>query len=389
MAETQAPKFDRTKFKPTKLADFEKQEEEIKDIVGSSYEKRDGMVYHSYKDNGKHTFRLFPAHPDSENQNFLIPKFINPLEVEVDEYNNGEKTGKRVLKRKNIFNARIHGGVDVDLVEEYIKMVEKQANEKFKGDQKKCKDYLVPVYGQYIGTNNANNVFGIKLQESYICYANRIERDKEPVFGRLELTKGIRANLKTQAALLEDEDDPIGTEPYTDVEDGRNLVIFTDSTKKGSDRYTISTGQKANPLSDEQLEAFMLVNSLEKDYTKCFKRRDLNFQIEGLIIFDDKNRYGICATDEFAELVEALQEIWPEEETEDDDNDALPFDKKGKDKEPEKISRNQQQKVEQKQEVKETFDREKFLEEKSDDEQEQRHQRLSTGQSILDKYKKK
>jgi len=336
MAEPTAPKFDRTKFKPTKLADLEKQDEEIKDLVGDLYEKRDGMVYHSFKDNGKHTFRLFPAHPDSENQNFLIPKFTNMLEVEVDEYDKGEKTGKTVLKRKNIFNSRVHGGADVDLIEEYIKLVEKQANEKYKGDQKKVKEYLVPIYGQYIGMNNPNNVFGIKLQESYMCYANRIERDKEPVFGRLELTKGIRANLKTQAALLEDEDDPIGTEPYTDVEEGRNLVIFTDSTKKGSERYTISTGQKANPLSDEQLEAFMNVKSLEHDYVKCFKRKDLDLQIQGLLIFDDKNRYGICESEEFLELVEALQEIWPEEKEDDRNDDDLPFDKKGKDKNPQK-----------------------------------------------------
>jgi hypothetical protein len=395
MAQDTAPKFDRTKFKPTKLADFEKQEEEIKDIVGSQYDKRDGMVYHSYKDNGKHTFRLFPAHPDSENQNFLIPKFINPLEVEVDEYDKGEKTGKKTLKRKNIFNAKVHGGASIDLVEEYIKMVEKKASEKFKGDQKRIKEYLLPVYGQYVGMNNPGNIFGIRLQESYICYANRIERDKEPIFGRLELTKGIRGNLKTQAALLEDEDDPIGTEPYTDVEEGRNLIIFTDSTKKGSERYTISTGQKSNSLSDEQLEAFMSVKSLENDYTKCFKRKDLDLQIEGLLIFDDKNRYSICETEDFLELVESLQEYWPEDSDDDGNDDDLPFYKNGKDKEPEKIVRNNKKQEEvknqKKEEVKEVFDREKFLDDESedDDEDEKKHKRLSTGKSILDKYKKK
>ena len=349
MAQEQAPKFDRTKFKPTKLADFEKQEQEVKDVIGDLYEKKDGMVYHSFKDNGKHTFRLYPAHPDSENQNMLLPKFTNTLEVEVDEYEKGEKTGKTVTKRKNIFNAKIHGCAPIDLVEEYITMVEAAANAKYKGDQKKVKEYLIPVYGVYYNKGNANNLFGIKVQESYICYADRIEREKKPVFGRLELTKGIRGNLKTQAALLEDEDDPIGTEPFTDVEDGRNLVIFTDDTKKGSERYTISTGQKANPLSDEQLEAFMLVNSLEKDYTNCFRRRDLDLQINGLLIFDDKYRYGICETEEFAELVQALQEYWPEEQTEEDkENEDLPFDKNGKDKNPEKIVRNQQKVEEEK-----------------------------------------
>lgn len=391
-----AQAFDRSKFKATSLESLEKQEEHVKATVGDQFENRDGMTYHSYKEDGKHTFRIYPAHPDSVNQNFLVEKFTNALEIESPVYENGQKTDKMQLKRKNVFNAKIHGGVNNDLVDEYIKLVEKQAAEKFNNDQKKMKDYLVPIYGVWVGKNNPNNVMGIKLQESYICYADRIQRDKEPIFGRLEISKSIRAGLKSQAALQEDEDEPVGTEPFSDPDTGRNFVILTDGTKKGTDKYTISIGKKESPLTDEQLEKFMKVNSLEKDYVNCFKRKDLDLQIEGLINFDQKYKFGIIETEQFSELVEKLQEMWPEstenedveeEETEEDEDekdikagkDVLPFDKNGVDRNPRKAAESTTQ----------TKAINNADEEDEDAEQKLKNERMSKASSILDKFKKK
>ena len=70
---------------------------------------------------GINKFRIFPAPIKAESSLFCFPKVTSFLPLLVDEYDdNGNKTGKQVEKRKAVFNAKVHGGLEIDIVEAYI-----------------------------------------------------------------------------------------------------------------------------------------------------------------------------------------------------------------------------------------------------------------------------
>ena len=72
-------------------------------------------------DVGVNVFRLFPSPRKAKSSLFCFPKVTSYLPMMVDEYNDKkEKTGNKVEKRKAVFNAKVHGGLLHDVVEEYV-----------------------------------------------------------------------------------------------------------------------------------------------------------------------------------------------------------------------------------------------------------------------------
>ena len=114
------PKFDRSEFKATSL----------KSLVGEN--TRAGYLN---VNEGENKFRIFPAFPGEKT--FIYEKSTSFLPRIVKD----ESSGEEEIKRKPVFNAKVHSNSSRDLVEEYIKYLTDKA-EKEVGDSEELNNYL-------------------------------------------------------------------------------------------------------------------------------------------------------------------------------------------------------------------------------------------------------
>jgi hypothetical protein len=145
-------------------------------------------------------------------------------------------------------------------------------------------------------------------------------------FARLEVGYAVKEGMNTAAA-GEDSNDPLAVDPWTDVEDGRAVLIdYNDKATKPADYYKVSmdnatekvAGQKGLtvrtfPLTDEQLETYLKYDSLAKIFKGSFKKKDFEWQLKGLELFDQKNKLGIFDTEEFEEIMVEIAEYYSDE----------------------------------------------------------------------------
>ena len=331
--------IDRSKFKGTSLNKMKERDQEVSNMVGVK-ENNNSRVNVIKIDEGRNEFRLCPANPDIEDSTTVeskVVRFMPYLKPERDKDNKIIKDNKgnvqTKLTVKPIFDARIHGGASKDLVEEYIKKAERIAAENFPDEAGQAK-FLLPIVGNKL---KGGNVPGIASRQSWVCYAYKIEGEKM-TFGELEFSRAVQRAINRIAGQEQLADEPMDTDLcFTDIEEGRSLIVSYDKSAKPNDKYVCSidntqvTVQLANgrngkslktyPMSDEQLTELMKAPPL-LDYRKMFKRSDLDLQLEGLVLFEEANpKFNILNDPEFAEIVAELQELWPEE-TKDEEGNA-------------------------------------------------------------------
>lgn len=319
--------FDRSKFKATSVAAAKQADQEVEQITGKNGGRGPSADYHKIVD-GIQIHRIYPPHPADGGQLYAVPKGVHWIPQEVPEF---DKQGN-IVKDKNdnvitkvanrpIFNAKIHGGFKKDIIEEYIAFAQKYADDTFT-NEKERKEYLDPIIGGF-----ESKFDGIMLRQSWVMYTDLLEIGKDgnivrKALGRLDIGKAIKNRLNAIAA-TEAGNEPLGTDPFTDPEEGRAIsIIYNKKATKPADYYTtelyaplISGGKgqiRLYPLSDADLEKFETYPSLQKMFVGVYDRKTFDNAVKGLKMFDDEHELGIFAYEEFLDICEELSAEIPD-----------------------------------------------------------------------------
>jgi len=326
----------REKYKQKVNANSLKAQDDKLEELRPTNKNNSGYVGFHDIDEGKNRFRLYPGHlyPNGEPAPFIFPQQRYFLPIEMDKRGNDGKVvngsdGKpeRVIRRKAVFDARVHsdktlGGRKMDIVDEYIKFLNKVLDESGMSDEEK-KEKLWLVHGNFYKKIN-----GIVDRPSWVTYADKVFPDGSKKFARLSMGKAIKNGLNAALA-SETSEEPIGTEsmnPFTDPEDGRILFITKDSEAGKQDPgnyYLVSISSDFNkqtkmiklaPLSEQDLVAFEEKTPLFELYENSYTQHDFDLAIEGLINFDKEHNFGVLEYEEFIEMIDQLREIYSEKE---------------------------------------------------------------------------
>lgn len=326
----------RDKYKPTQMSVLKNKIDNEDQLVGSGGNNRPGFLEISQ---GRNTFRIFPV--DDENETFYLMIAKHWITIE----DNGEE------KRRSVYNSKIHGGTKLDVFEEYISGVKKFLTENEDSNaQEKIKSM----------TDWKN---GITMNTTWVCYANKIGKDKTKTFGILEYGKSVRDGIN-EIGTFEDENDPIDAEPFTDPDEGVPVIIDYDKTQKeAKNKYSVSIGTKPKPmpLSDEELEEYEKVPTLRSLYRGVYKASDFELACKGLQFFDETNEIGYWETDEWQEKLEKIAAQYKEDKKskKSDSSKGIDFKKKLEQKKlASKFSKNHEEEEEEDEEEEETEEEE-------------------------------
>lgn len=328
--------LDRSKFKATSVAQTIQKDSELNQSMG-----RDGGSRTDYIkfDNGANLIRIYPPHPEEDGggNTFAEPKvtvFLPMMVVQRDDRGQemiDPSTRRPIVKEsvKSVFNSRIHGNTPKDLVEEYINY----SRERLEEDIKVCQDSKTKAFLQSkveaITGNFMKKIQGLKYKTAWVMYVDKMVGNT-PKFGMLEIGPAIKDRLNSLAASTDTAGDPLATDPFTDIELGRAVIVtYNKDATRAQDYYKTEldnsmTNQvianrtyqlpRTFPFSDDQLEKFMKVTPLAKRFQGAFKKRDFQLQLEGLEFFDTKNQIGTFEDSRWLEICEEIAGYYPDED---------------------------------------------------------------------------
>lgn len=301
--------FDRSKFKATAISTLKEQEAENKSANMNN--AQDGKIPFHQIPEGTSKWRIMPAHPECKS--YMAAKQVHWLPQEVTY----EKDGKEVteIKRRPIFNSRTHGNTSKDIVEEYIAFVTKLVYDEVQDPEERKKKLF----------NLTDWKTGVKGRLTWITYAQRIEGNARTL-GRLELPSLVKDKMNELAITDDTSDDVIQTDPFTDPDTGKAILITYDkSQKEPAKKYGATLEWRGNySLNDEELEAFMEADTLESIYKESYKRKDFEKALAGLRIFDEDNRYNAFGHDEWLDICEQIDKFYPENDEAEEEEKPTP-----------------------------------------------------------------
>ncbi len=301
-------KFDRSQFKG---ADLKNQKQHIDSVTEqTSYSGNTRPKYVSIEE-GKNVFRIAPPH-DSKNPS-MEAKCTVWLSIMVDWKEKDSEETKKVLKRRPLLNAKVHGGQKKDLVEAYIDFVYNTTAEQYT-DKKEHRKLMNPIFG-WRGSNGKWNS-GIKPQVGWVCYVWKNEK-----LGRLELNQTI-VNRMNELSIDEDSDEPIGIDPFSDPDNGVNLIVVYDKSKDSTKKYAVNRGSKTSAVTDEMLEELSEQDSLAEMLRDQYDMTVFNQTLEGLQRFDAENEFGAFDHQDFLDICEELKTTIPEPKADEDEEDT-------------------------------------------------------------------
>lgn len=306
--------IDRSKYKATLINNLEKVSNTNVDKSRPNYLKIEP---------GFNKFRIFPVHPESRGKSFAEKIETYFLDVEQDEYLNDEKTGKRIIKRKRVFNATVHSDtLTKDPVEEYKKFAEKIIIENSLNEEEKIKKL----------ENLLKYPNGLNSQRTCYVYASKIEDGKMGDVGLLELKASMMYRINELSAMENSENNPIGLDPFTDPDSGLPVLItYNKGNKDPKKIYSLdilkefdksSKMLKEYPISEDKLKDFSEKKDLYSMFRGVYKRRDFEFAINGLENYDKKYNLGVFQYDEFLDILDEISNNLPEEEVKDKLSDS-------------------------------------------------------------------
>lgn len=287
--------IDRSKYKRSDSAELQKVTEEMKEREISN--SRGSFIK---IEPGINVLRIFPAPVKAKSSLYLFPKvtsFLPFLEDEVDK--NGNKTGKQVIKRKAIFNAKVHGNMEHDLVEEYMAAVREKFAESIK-DTKELNKKLKVV---------TDWKTGIKPTSAWVVYAYKKVGEKK-VYGRLQITDGVKKKMDTLCMRQGEAGKAIIVDCFTDIETGKEIQWISnpnDEDIKNRNQVNVLFDENA-PLTDEELEMLESWDSLESLYTDCYTHNDFERELKGLERFDKDNKLGVFDSLAFQSIIDTCKE---------------------------------------------------------------------------------
>lgn len=313
--------FDRSRFKASSFETIQKEEQKQKETNKTFYQT-DGRRAPFYTiSDGRNWLRVLPS-SDPETAAYVAMR-TTQLPVLDDEWENGEKTGRKVMKNKEIFIATTHCGAVKesglqDPVEFYIQKVFEKA-EDFQDENDK-KKFLFPIQG---GGSGKNWKPGCIPQSTWVCYVQDAKRD----LYRLELRTNWFNLLHKKSIELAEECNKVSLDMFSSPDDGFPLIIVKGTkTQNGKERvyYDVEAGKptvgqswedffEKCKISDSELERLAGQPSLKELYVDCYTTRDLNLALEGLKNLEAQHpEFDVLGDPDFEELVSKLYEIVPE-----------------------------------------------------------------------------
>lgn len=311
--------FNRSAFKTSKS--LAQQEQELASKIPSSSK---GSTDKIEIEEGENYIRFYPVHPGVDSY-FILPRMVHFLDIEGPKWEDGEmikdSDDKPVMevKKRTVYNSRIHGGTKKDVVDEYVNFVQKLADETYGSDKKKKKEYMKHVNGY---NEKGKFVGGIKGTLDYVGYAGTINKDtlKETKFGLISLKKSVREGMLAKSN-TESADEGIQTDPFTDPDDGFVTLITKDSKAGATDPgkyYSVDFYTKNwVPVKCPLPEGFELKYEELKPLTELFEgiytAKMFEKAMDGLQRFDAEHGYGVFEYDEFLDICEEISSYYPEE----------------------------------------------------------------------------
>jgi len=276
-------------FKATTMAALTEQATEVADLVSNSFE---GIPFHTIVDQVTSKFRMYPAHPGEKS--FVHKKVVHWLNTTKNNKDNIPET-----KRRPVYNGRIHGGLDEDIVEIYIDLAKEIIEEEVTDSKEKVRLLKVITDGQK----------GITAKLGWVGYADH-HKNGAVIFGLLDMTNSLKESMENCSVTKEGEDAALVPEPFTDPDTGVIVLVTKNTNLPGNKMYQAKTGEEL-PLTDAQLDYFMEVDTLSKKYTNVYHQGDFEDALEGLTHVDQLLGMQITALDEFQAAVEAIQKQVP------------------------------------------------------------------------------
>ena len=286
----------RNKYKPVKLEALKKKVQQEDALVGVN---QGGSDFLEITEGATNKFRLLPPH-DGADYYIMRKRYWLTLEDE-----DGEEI------RRTVLDSRAHGGTQRDIVQEYVNYCKKHVTDK---------DTLEAL---------THWKDGLSAQHHFIAYAVKIQKDNNQ-FGLLAFKKTVRDAIN-KATFVEDDDEPIEVDPFTDVDDGLPLLIRYNSKpnkKKGEDFYDVQVGKKAIAISDSDLDLFDQAKPLTEMYVGVYGLSQFETALEGLKFFDAKFEVDAFDDDSWLDTIETVKGQYDANEDEDEDEDEKPARKK-------------------------------------------------------------
>lgn len=315
--------YNRERFKAARVEANQKVTKELNNLYKSESSRGD---YHTI-DEGYNYFRMMPPHPDDgPDAPSLQPKAVYWLECKVEEKDSeGKGKGTYVWSRRPIFDSRIHGGTEMDIVDKYIEFTRRKVYEEIQ-DKEEARKKLSPLLGWRSKDGKWNQ--GILISSSYVCYATKGEIKPETL-GRLELWDSDKKELE-KLNIVEESDEPIQTDLFSDPDEGSQFIIKR--IKQDGKWVNVFSKPEFRPRPGgdvaKQYDEFLIsqkvpdavlmkldeMEPLSKQFRNSYKRSDFERAFEALKRFDEKNGYHTFENDEFLEIVATIDSYYPEDD---------------------------------------------------------------------------
>lgn len=312
----------KSRLRTTSIATMKKQEETVSKIVPRGGFNR--PEFHTLEQ-GSNIFRIRPGHDESES--FVYPRCVHWLDIETSTTEAG-KTTTSVGKRP-VFNSRIHGKTDLDVIESYITFVRSMLPvDSQDTEDKKFVDKVNAGLNGWKGKDGKWNN-GLTPQTNWIMYADRYTLKNEElvydVLKLLEISNASKDKLNNLAAEEAVDVNEVETpDPFSDPATGMLIDLYYDKPAKPADRYSVEFYEQKisktrrerveQPLTDEQIEAQLALPSLHSMYEMVYKFSDFEMAVKGLKYFDAQYGIGAFEEDEWISIMEGIASQYSQEE---------------------------------------------------------------------------
>ena len=299
--------FKRDQFKPTSTKDLKKLKTEEDSIIGSS----GSSEFLEIKD-GSNKIRLAPKFPGEKEFYLMVRRTWLPHEKE-----GGETSNIPVL------DSIIHGGTKKDIIKEYVEFCKARLDP----NKKREKDKLALI---------TDWKKGLIPQTVWRAYGWKLVKDEEPKFGIFEFKRSVRDEINS-ISIIEDEDEAIEIDPFTDLEEGCPIIVKYDSkAKKSSDYYKVTLSKHAYPVDDDMFEEFSKQKPLSQLYRGCYTIEDYKKAVEGLRIFDIDNEIDLIDEPEFKAIMAEVKAQYTQDDDEKSSKKKRQDDDEDEDEKPKK-----------------------------------------------------
>lgn len=272
---------------------------------------------------------------------FKIEKIEELSEWEDDKLKSELKTilGEGFLYKvsKRVFISTVHGKAgDKDLVEEYIKFNVSKVNEEMTGNEAKTR--LIPIFGNF--KKGDERIAGIIPSNNFKFLGWDWSGDK--TLYNIEIYDDMMKQVEELYIKFDIEDEPLTVDPFSSLKEGIGIQFdkYKNEKKKWAWRIddapfnhkkysTHAEFRDTFKLSKEQLAELKEARSLKESIGRgSFKKADFEVQLNGLLLFDEKNQYNAFKSDDFLEIVEEIAKQYEGEEAEEQEKEDK---KSGKD----------------------------------------------------------